>query len=109
MYEVEVTSTALVAISAAAKHIAVEALAPMNAQRWLERVWDAVTSLEHFPRRAQLAPEDEYVDYEVRRLRVGSHLLLFTVDDARRTVFIIGLRHGKRLPMPNQLSDGPAP
>ena len=81
-----------------------EPRAPENAKRWLERVWDAVDSLEKLPRRAAKAQENDYVAYEVRQLVVDSHLLLFTVDDDKRTVWIVGLRHGHRRPRPHDLS-----
>ncbi len=105
-FTVELTDATLGAIAAQAHYIAVEAQAPLNAQRWLERIWDAVGSLEQWPRRAARAKEDAYVEYEVRQLVVGSHLLLFTIDDDRKKVWIIGLRHGHRLPRPDDLPSG---
>ena len=95
-YSVELTDAALAAITAQAHYIAVESQAPLNAERWLGRIWDAVDSLEQFPQRAAKAEEDAYAKYEVRRLVIDSHLLLFTIDDDRRKVWIIGLRHGHR-------------
>ena len=102
-YAVELTDAALAAITAQARYIAVEAQAPLNAERWLGRICDAVVSLEQFPQRAAKAEEDAYVKYKVRRLVIDSHLLLFTIDDDRRKVWIIGLRHGHRLPQPGAL------
>ena len=61
---------------------------PENAKHWLERVLDAVDSLEHLPRRGAKAQEDEFVAYEVRQLVVGSHLLLFSIDDEQRKVWL---------------------
>ncbi|MEN8149309.1 MAG: type II toxin-antitoxin system RelE/ParE family toxin [Planctomycetota bacterium] len=107
-YAVEVTDAALAAIRAQAMYIAEEARAPENARRWLERILDAVMSLEQWPRRAARAEEDGYVKFEVRRLVVGSHLLLFTLDDEQRKVWIIGLRHGHRLPRAGDLPSDPA-
>ena len=37
-YTVELTDAALTAITAQARYIAVESKAPLNAQRWLERL-----------------------------------------------------------------------
>ena len=107
-YSVELTDAALASITDQARYIAVEAQAPENARRWLERVWDAVDSLERWPRRAVKAEENAYVGYEVRQFLVGSHLLLFTVDDDHRKVRIIGFRHGHRLPRPGELPPDPA-
>ncbi len=83
-YSVEMTDAAFVAIRKHARYIAVESQSPENAKRWLERVWDAVDSLEHLPRRGAKAQEDAFVAYEVRQLVVGSHLLLFSMTSFRR-------------------------
>ena len=48
-YAVELTDAALAAITEHAGYIAIEGRAPENAKRWLERVWDAVDSLEKLP------------------------------------------------------------
>lgn len=104
-YAVELTATAQSAIAAQARHIAVEEDAPLDAQRWLEKVWDAVDSLERWPFRAARAEEAAYVRYEVRQLIIDSHLLLFTVSDKQRKVWVSGLRHGHRLPRPQDLPD----
>ena len=86
-YAVELTEAAQAAIAAEARYIAVDGNAPLNAKRWLERIWDAVDSLERWPERAGVAEEDAYLEYEVRQLVVGRHLLLFTIDSDRRTVW----------------------
>jgi hypothetical protein len=85
-YAVEVTDTAFEATRAQARYIAVDRQAPLNASRWLNKVWDVVDSLETFPRRHNLATEDAYKTYEVRRALVGDYLILFTVDDAASKV-----------------------
>lgn len=102
-YRVLVTATALEAVERHVRFVSDEQHSPRNAERWLQAISDAVGSLETLPRRAKLAEEDAYVTYEVRRLVVYNHLLLFTIDDDRGVVHIIGLRHGQRLPTPEQL------
>ena len=104
-YAVEITDTAFEAIRAQARYIAVDRRAPMNASRWLKKVWAAVAGLETFPRRHNLAAEDAYKAYEVRRALVGDYLILFTVDDPAGKVWVIGFRHGSRLPRPDELPD----
>src|SRR5687767_11778434 len=104
-YRVHVTDAAMDAIRAHARYIAVDCSSPLNAQKWLEHVWDAVEGLEFMPRRHNLAPENAYKTYEVRRVLVGDCLLLFTVDDAAKKTWVIGFRHGSRLPRPDDLPD----
>lgn len=105
-YEVEVTASALAAIGAHAGRIAEVDGAPRVAARWLERIGEAVDSLRHWPRRCPRAAEDAMLAAEVRQLVVGRHLLLFTIDDARRRVTVRGLRHGHRRPQRGDLQRG---
>jgi plasmid stabilization system protein ParE len=102
-FTVELTEAALIAIAAQARYIAVEQQAPLNAERWLQRVWDAVDSLEEFPRRYALAEESDALDYEVRQLHVGGAVLLFSVDYERNTVWVLALRGEGQLPQPESL------
>ena|ERR1700722_17114466 len=104
-YVVEVTDAAFDAIRAHARYIAVERQAPINAARWLEQIWDAIDGLEEMPRQHNLAAEDAFKPYEVRRALVGNYLILFTIDDHSRKVWVIGFRHGSRLPRPVDLPD----
>jgi len=64
-YAVGLTAAALAAITAQVRYIAIEAKAPLDAQRWLERIWHAVDSLVQWPRRSVKAEEGAYVEYEV--------------------------------------------
>ena len=54
-----------------------------------------------------MAQETSFVACEVRWFVVGSHLLLLTVDEQRRTVRVIGLRHGPRLHRLRELPPDP--
>lgn len=104
-YSVEITDSALEAIRAEARYIAVDCQSPLNASRWLQRVLRAVEGLERMPRRYGLAAEDAFKPYEVRRVLVGDCLILFTVEDKTRKVWVIGFRHGTRLARPQDLPD----
>lgn len=108
-YSVRLTDSVLAAIAEQARFIAVDNHAPLNAQRWLESIWEAVDSLEKVPRRGAVAEESRYLAFEVRQLIVGSHLLLFAVDDKTKVVSVLGLRHGHRLPRPGDLTDEELP
>jgi plasmid stabilization system protein ParE len=104
-FDVEITDAALAAIRAQVKYIAIECRAPLNAGRWLERVWDAIDGLALMPERHGLAAEDEFKPYEVRRVLVGNYLILFTIEKKARKVWVIGFRHGSRLPRPGELPE----
>ncbi|WP_341871479.1 type II toxin-antitoxin system RelE/ParE family toxin [Aeoliella straminimaris] len=60
----------------------------------MDRIFDELVTLSDHPRRCSLAAEDAHRPYEIRRLRIGFYLALFTIDEANKTVFVIGFRHG---------------
>jgi mRNA-degrading endonuclease RelE of RelBE toxin-antitoxin system len=99
-YTVEVTKTAFELIQDQARYIAADCHAPLNASRWLEQIWDVVDGLESLPERHNFAPENDYKTYEVRRVLAGEYLILFTIDEPAKKVWVIGFRHGSRLPRP---------
>lgn len=45
----------------------------------------------------------ERLPYIVRRVVLGNHLILYTVDEKNATVYVVGLRHGAQLPRPRDL------
>ncbi len=102
-YRVELSQFARDAIHEYVRFIAVERQSPLSAERWLQKVWQAVDSLETFPLRCPLAPEHEHRHYEIRMRVVGDYLLLYTVDEPAKTVHVIGFRHGHRLPRLGEL------
>lgn len=106
IYLVEMSATAEAHIFGQAKYIANEKREPESAKRWLERIWDAADSLELSPQRCALAPENNFLPIEVRMLVVASHLMLFTIDNDKKKVKIIGLRHHRALPKPGDLTQG---
>ena len=106
-YRVLITPSARAQILEQGRYIGVDRQAPLNAARWLERVFDAADTLAEFPRRCKLAPENDFRDYEIRRLLIGDYFLLFTIVEEDQTVWVIGFRHGSRLPRPNELPNAP--
>jgi len=104
-YRVVITDEARARILEQARYIAVEAQAPLNAARWLTRVFEAADSLETMPHRCALAPENGYRPYEVRAMNVDGFLLLFTVSDDERLVIVLNARHGRQLPRPTELPE----
>ena len=53
---------------------------------------EAGQSLEEMPRRCERAEEDAHCSYEVRAMRVGTYVLLFTIDEQARKVWVLNAR-----------------
>jgi len=69
---------------------------PLVAERWVERIFEAIWSLEAFPERCPLVPERGLLEIEIRHRIVGDYRVLFAVDG--RAVIVIHVRHGNRGP-----------
>lgn len=74
---------------------------PENAARWYNRFLDALSTLERFPRRCEVAPESRHVGLEIRQLlygrRGGVYRVLFTIRG--REVHVLHVRHAARRTM----------
>lgn len=89
-FEVLVSAPAEAEIEAAYLHIRQDA--PANAAKWRGGLVDAAATLETFPERCRLAPENGAFELEIRQLVYGSYRLLFTVRE--KAVVILHVRHG---------------
>lgn len=69
---------------------------PLNAQRWLQGIYDAIDSLETWPHRCASAPEAEYLDALLKHHRFKSHRIIFVIDEDTKTVRILFVRHESR-------------
>ena len=69
------------------------------ADRWFEAIYDTIATLQSFPERCPLAPENKFFAFEIRELLHGrrqhKYRILFTVAGNR--VHVLHVRHGARL------------
>lgn len=86
-----------------AAYIATEQDEPARAVRWLQSVFDKIDSLAQMPRKYQTAAEDEWRDYEIRRMRLGQFLLFYTIAEETKTVWVIHAKHTRQLTRPKDL------
>ena len=103
-YEVIVTPEAEAAIISAFQYI--DERSPMNAERWLRKLYSSIASLEMFPRRCAVARESEYFDEELRQLIFKSHRIVFRIDEEKRIVWILYFRHGRQRTVGESTSSG---
>lgn len=96
MYRVDVEESAEEKIRLYIRYIAVDQKSPQAAERMLDRIWDAIDSLELFPFRCPLAPENEFREPEIRMKIFGPCVLLYNTDEIERLVTVIGFRHCRR-------------
>ena len=93
-YEVIVTPEAQAGIGESFNYV--HERAPLNGARWLQGIYEQIDTLERHPERCACARERAYLEDDVRQLIFKSHRIVFKVDKARRTVYVLHVRHAKR-------------
>jgi plasmid stabilization system protein ParE len=78
--------------------------APHAARSWIRRARLSIKTLSLHPERCPLAPESTSFDEPIRELLFGSgnrgtYRFLFVVLDEEKSVYILHVRHGSRLPL----------
>lgn len=91
-YRVDLTPLAESDIAAAFHYI--HRRAPLNAERWIRGIYAAVDSLMRQPKRCPRAPESDYLGEELRHLVFKSHRIIFRVEETRKIVQVLHVRHG---------------
>lgn len=70
--------------------------APLNGERWLRKLYSQIDTLEQFPERCAFAKERDYLEEDLHQLIFKSHRVIFQVDKASGTVYVLQARHSKR-------------
>jgi len=86
--------------------------APLRGPEWFDELVACLYSLEDMPRRCPLAREAEAAKREIRCLifgkRRGVWRILYEVDEQRRMVWVLHIRHGALQDLrPGELSEIP--
>ncbi len=64
------------------------------AERFIDRILDAVATLDELPRRGRQVPEAN--ETHVRELIVQSQRVIYAIDDSKETINILALVHVRR-------------
>lgn len=66
-----------------------------EAEKFIRRLEEQIVTLERFPERCPLIPENEFLVTRYRHLLFGSYRSVFRI--AGRTVYVLRIIHGSRL------------
>jgi plasmid stabilization system protein ParE len=92
-YTVIVMRRAQADIALAREYIAEHS--PTNAANWVKAIYKEIESLEKFPHGLSSAREQSHYSIEIRQVVVKSYRIIFTIDDATKTVYVVTVRHAK--------------
>ncbi|MEM1011931.1 MAG: type II toxin-antitoxin system RelE/ParE family toxin [Planctomycetota bacterium] len=102
-YRVRFTKAARRDLNEHALFIAVQEHHPDPGLDWHAKAYDEALKLDFMPSRCVLATGYESLPYPIRRLVHHNHLILFTIDEEAKTVYVLAIVHGARLPRPGEL------
>ncbi len=78
----------------------IRAAAPTHAERWLTRLFAAISSLDNLPTRCPVIPEANELGYPVRHLLFGKgngvYRIIFYVLEDERQVRVLRIWHASR-------------
>ena len=96
-FEVKVTEPAERDIGEASAFIALDS--PSSAQKWSQELWHLIFSLREMPGRFPVIPEAEALGFPYRAALHFSHRVIFRIEEASKTVFVVRVYHGARQPL----------
>src|SRR5947208_9642958 len=94
LYHVNTSPRALFDLDDIYKFIAKSS--PQNAQRFVSTLVQAIDRLQSMPKRYRVYQRNRRRKTALRRMPVGMYLIYYCVDDVRRSVEVLTIRHGMR-------------
>lgn len=87
------------ALEAQLSYFTEQATPELRVANWLNELLDLMDSLDESPKRFPVADlESSIVGLELRQVVFGNYLAFYSVNDKKREVQLLGLRHAARRP-----------
>jgi plasmid stabilization system protein ParE len=95
-YRIRINPKAIRELDDIYKYIANLKLAPENAKGQVDRIKNAVLSLDTFPQSHQERNEGRYVGKGYRQLLIDNYIVIFRVDELHKTVYVVTIQYQGR-------------
>jgi toxin ParE1/3/4 len=95
-YAVKLLSRAYRDLDGIYAYISGTLLEPGTAHKMLDKLEEAIFSLEQLPHRGAPRKTGAYADRGYRQLFVGNFTVIYRIDDYERQVVIVAVRYSKR-------------
>lgn len=93
-FNIEVSEIAEIDIEDVVAFIATDS--PQAASRWHVDLWELIFSLRDMPKRFTIIPEAEDLEFPYLSAKHYSHRVIFRIDEAKNTVFVVRVYPGAR-------------
>ena len=95
-YKVKVNPRAIRELDNIYEYIANEKSAPENAKGQVDRIKNAILSLDTFPQSHQERNEGRYARNNYRQLLIDNYIAIFRIDEPHKTVYVVTLQYQGR-------------
>jgi toxin ParE1/3/4 len=79
----------------------IRAAAPLHAERWLARLFEAILSLDRLPTRCPVVPEAKELGFPARHLLYGKangvYRIIFHIQEGEQHVRVLRIWHASRI------------
>lgn len=103
-YQIFITEKAEEDLNVTADYLIYKLLAGENALKQIQRIEQAIMSLEEMPERYHRYDKEPWQNKNLRVMSVDNYLVLYTVDGDKRIVNVIRIMYAKR-DIDTQLND----
>ncbi len=77
-------------------YIAYMKLSPENAKSQTDRIWNALNTLETFPKSHQLRTAGKYSGRNYRQLLIDNYVAVYKIDEVKKIVWVVTVQyHGQ--------------
>ena len=77
-------------------YIALEKLAPENAQGQTNRIWEAIGTLSHFPSSHQDRLEGRYAGKGYKQLVIDNYIAIYKIDEKTKSGYVVTVQYQGR-------------
>ncbi|WP_310603565.1 type II toxin-antitoxin system RelE/ParE family toxin [Anaerosporobacter sp.] len=92
-FKIKLNSKAYKDIEEIFVYIAIDKLAPENAQGQTDRIWKALKTLEVFPQSHQDRIEGRYAGKGYKQLLIDNYIAIFRIDEKNKVVYVVAVQY----------------
>jgi plasmid stabilization system protein ParE len=72
------------------------------ASKWYAELWKLIFSLKEMPSRFNIVQEADELGLQYRSVNHYSHRIIYRIDDATMSIFVVRVYHGSRKPLSHE-------
>ena len=95
-YKVKLYPDAMQDIDDIYLYIALQKLAPENAQKQTDRIWDGLKTLDTNPAKHQERQTGKYANKGYRQLLIDNYIAIYRIDEDKKVVYVVTVQYQGR-------------